>query len=109
MESAVKIAKNRLSVLNLAKQLGRVIEACRGVFSTTRVRMQKYRKTLIHGFVESFNRALLDEFFRFVFRLNLYEGVESLRIDLDDWLHENNCEILHLHDTVAWEGELGKR
>ena len=44
-----------------------------------------------NGFVERFNRTVLDEFFRTAFRKKLYESVTALQEDLDDWLdHYNN-------------------
>ncbi|TCW61871.1 integrase core domain-containing protein [Treponema sp. J25] len=43
-----------------------------------------------------FNQTVLDEFFRIVFRQKLYESVESLQEDLDQWLHEYTYERPHL-------------
>lgn len=48
-----------------------------------------------NGFVERFNRTVLDEFFRVAFRKKLYETVEALQTDLDDWLHHYNYERPH--------------
>ena len=48
-----------------------------------------------NGFVERFNRTLLDEFFRTCFRKKLYESVQALQTDLDDWLHQYNYERPH--------------
>src|SRR5210317_1429843 len=48
-----------------------------------------------NGFVERFNRTVLDEFFRSAFRMKLYETLESLQIDLDKWLHHYNYERPH--------------
>lgn len=48
-----------------------------------------------NGFVERFNRTLLDEFFRSCFRKKLYESVQALQSDLDDWLHQYNYERPH--------------
>jgi transposase-like protein len=134
MEAAVKIAKQRLSVLDLAEQLGSVSMACRcrGMDRTSfyewKRRFQthgleglkdlppihkshpqtvkgendiEHRRTQVrhpqtNGFVERFNRTVLDEFFRIVFRQKLYESVESLQVDLDKWLQEYNYERPHL-------------
>lgn len=48
-----------------------------------------------NGFVERFNRTILDEFFRSVFRKKLYMTVEELQIDLDAWIKEYNFERPH--------------
>ena len=48
-----------------------------------------------NGFVERFNRTVLDEFFRTAFRKKLYESVEALQNDLDKWLHHYNYERPH--------------
>ncbi|MFZ5884572.1 MAG: IS481 family transposase [Chloroflexota bacterium] len=48
-----------------------------------------------NGFVERFNRTVLDEFFRMAFRKTFYESVESLQSDLDAWLHQYNHERPH--------------
>ena len=43
-----------------------------------------------NGFVERFNRTVLDEFFRTAFRKKLYESVDALQKDLDVWLSHYN-------------------
>ena len=48
-----------------------------------------------NGFVERFNRTVLDEFFRTAFRKKLYESVDALQKDLDAWLHQYNHERPH--------------
>jgi transposase InsO family protein len=48
-----------------------------------------------NGFVERFNRTILDEFFRVAFRTKLYESVETLQADLDTWLVHYNTERTH--------------
>jgi len=59
-------------------------------------RRTQVRRPQTNGFVERFNRTVLDEFFRVAFRQKLYESVESLQIDLDRWLQEYNYERPHL-------------
>jgi transposase InsO family protein len=54
-----------------------------------------HRRTMItrlktNGFVERFNRTILDEFFREAFREKFYSSVEELQADLDLWLHHYN-------------------
>lgn len=60
----------------------------------------KHRRTKVarprtNGFVERFNRTILDEFFREAFREKFYSSVEELQKDLDQWLHRYNYERSH--------------
>ena len=48
-----------------------------------------------NGFVERFNRTVLDEFFRSAFRRKLYESIADLQDDLDAWLMYYNYERPH--------------
>ena len=48
-------------------------------------RTTKTRRLQTNGFVERFNRAVLEEFFGKAFRQKLYESVEALQQDLDKW------------------------
>lgn len=48
-----------------------------------------------NGFVERFNRTVLDEFFRETFREKFYPSVEELQEDLDRWLQHYNYERPH--------------
>jgi transposase InsO family protein len=48
-----------------------------------------------NGFVERFNRTVLDEFFRTAFREKLFESLETLQQDLDNWLNYYNYERPH--------------
>ena len=59
-----------------------------------------HRKTKVatprtNGFVERFNRTVLDEFFREAFHRKFYASVEELQDDLDQWLHYYNHERTH--------------
>jgi len=58
-------------------------------------RTTRVRRPQTNGFVERFNRTVLDEFFRLAFRTTLYESVASLQADLDTWLHYYNYERPH--------------
>ena len=58
-------------------------------------RTTKVRHPQTNGFVERFNRTMLDEFFRKAFREKLYESVEALQKDLDEWLIYYNRERPH--------------
>ena len=60
----------------------------------------EHRKTRVrtprtNGFVERFNRTVLDEFFRPAFRKKFYESVQQLQPDLDEWLRHYNLERPH--------------
>jgi transposase InsO family protein len=58
-------------------------------------RTTQVRRPQTNGFVERFNRTVLDEFFRIAFRKKFYESVDSLQEDLDTWLVHYNTERLH--------------
>lgn len=58
-------------------------------------RTTKVGRPRTNGFVERFNRTILDEFFRTAFREKFYESVEALQQDLDAWLHHYNHERPH--------------
>lgn len=58
-------------------------------------RTTKVRRPQTNGFVERFNRTVLDEFFRTAFREKLYESVEVLQGDLEEWLVYYNQERPH--------------
>jgi len=53
------------------------------------------RRPQTNGFIERFNRTVLDEFFRLAFRKKLYETVDALQKDLDVWLKFYNTERPH--------------
>lgn len=58
-------------------------------------RRTQIRRPQTNGFIERFNRTVLDEFFRTAFRTTLYESVEALQADLDVWLTYYNTERTH--------------
>lgn len=58
-------------------------------------RRTKVARPRTNGFVERFNRTILDEFFRETFREKFYTSVEELQDDLDRWLHHYNYERPH--------------
>lgn len=49
-------------------------------------RLCKVATPRTNGFVERFNRTILDEFFRVAFRKKLYLTVDDLQLDLDKWI-----------------------
>ncbi len=58
-------------------------------------RMTKVRSPRTNGFVERFNRTVLDEFFRESLRKTFYPTLEGLQRDLDVWIHHYNYERPH--------------
>jgi transposase InsO family protein len=64
-------------------------------FNDIEHRRTKVARPRTNGFVERFNRTILDEFFRDVFREKFYASVEQLQGDLDAWLHCYNYERPH--------------
>lgn len=58
-------------------------------------RRTKVARPRTNGFVERFNRTILDEFFREAFRKKFYPSVEELQIDLDIWFNDYNYERPH--------------
>ena len=59
-------------------------------------RRTKVRSPQTNGFVERFNRTILDEFFRPAFRSKYYDDIQHLQHDLDIWLKFYNYERAHL-------------
>ena len=53
-------------------------------------RKTQVRRPRTNGFVERFNKTVLDEFFRPAFRTQFYESVEALQVDLNTWLRFYN-------------------
>jgi transposase InsO family protein len=64
-------------------------------FNDIEHRRTKVARPRTNGFVERFNRTVLDEFLRETFREKFYISVEELQEDLDRWLHSYNYERPH--------------
>ena len=64
-------------------------------FNDIEHRRTKVANPRTNGFVERFNRTVLDEFFRETFRTKLYLSTEGLQADLDIWLTYYNNERPH--------------
>lgn len=58
-------------------------------------RRTRVRTPRTNGFVERFQRTVLEEFFVQTLRTNFYETVEALQADLDAWLRFYNIERPH--------------
>ena len=58
-------------------------------------RTTKVKSPQTNGFVERFNRTVLDEFFRPRMRTTFYDSVEKLQKDLNKWLKHYNEERAH--------------
>lgn len=50
------------------------------------------RRPQTNGFVERFQRTVLDEFFRPAFRTKFYDEIHTLQDDLDAWGVHSNTE-----------------
>lgn len=55
----------------------------------------KARHPQTNGICERFHRTILDEFYRPALRRKIYQSVEELQKDLDDWLNYYNNERTH--------------
>jgi len=55
----------------------------------------KARSPQTNGICERFHRTMLDEFYRVVFRKKLYESLEQLQMDADEWIEQYNRERTH--------------
>ena len=64
-------------------------------FNDIEHRRTKVKSPQTNGFVERFNKTVLDEFFRVTFRENFYESIDVLQKDLDAWLVHYNTERPH--------------
>jgi transposase InsO family protein len=58
-------------------------------------RHTKVRRPQTNGFVERFNRTVLDEFLRPAFRTRFCESVDALQGDLAIWMAHYNAERAH--------------
>lgn len=58
-------------------------------------RTTQVRKPQTNGFIERFNRTVLDEFFRIKFREKFYESLDELQNDFDEWLEFYNYNRPH--------------
>lgn len=58
-------------------------------------RRTKVRTPWTNGFVERFNRTILEEFLSVAFRRKWYYSVEQLQKDLDEWLRHYNFSRSH--------------
>jgi transposase InsO family protein len=63
-------------------------------FNDIEHRTTKVGNPRTNGFVERFNRTVLDEFFGKAFK-RFYESLEALQVDLDTWLNYYNHERPH--------------
>ena len=55
----------------------------------------KVRRPQSNGICEAFHKTVLNEFYRITFRKKLYQSLEELQSDLDDWFEEYNNERTH--------------
>jgi len=55
----------------------------------------KAKSPQTNGICERFHRTMLDEFYRVAFRKKLYESLEQLQADADEWIDHYNRERTH--------------
>jgi transposase InsO family protein len=55
----------------------------------------KAKSPQTNGICERFNKTVLNEFYKTAFRKKLYETLEDLQADLDEWMREYNEERPH--------------
>ncbi len=55
----------------------------------------KAKSPQTNGICERFHKTVLDEFYRVAFRKKIYEDLESLQHDLDEWIQYYNFERTH--------------
>ena len=55
----------------------------------------KARHPQTNGICERFHRTIQEEFYATAFRKKLYQTLDELQVDLDDWLREYNLTRTH--------------
>ena len=55
----------------------------------------KVKSPQTNGIRERFHKTVLQEFYQVAFRKRLYDSVDALQADLDQWLHHYNTERTH--------------
>ena len=55
----------------------------------------KARHPQTNGICERFHKTILEEFYQITFRKKLYDSLEELQKDLDEWIHNYNNERTH--------------
>jgi transposase InsO family protein len=55
----------------------------------------KARHPQTNGICERFHKTILNEFYQIAFRKKIYNNIEELQIDLDNWLQEYNLNRTH--------------
>lgn len=48
-----------------------------------------------NGICERFHKTILEEFYQVAFRKKIYNNLEELQLDLDEWVHYYNNERTH--------------
>ncbi len=55
----------------------------------------KTKSPQTNGICERFHRTILEEFYQVAFRKKLYNSIEQLQQDVDDWIDSYNCARPH--------------
>ncbi len=55
----------------------------------------KVKHPQTNGICERFHKTILQEFYQVTFRKNLYQSIEQLQVDPDQWLYHYNTQRTH--------------
>ena len=55
----------------------------------------KAKSPQTNGICERFHKTILQEFYQVAFRKKIYRDIETLQVDLDQWLEKYNYERTH--------------
>lgn len=55
----------------------------------------KVKSPQTNGICERFHKTILQEFYQITFRKKIYDSIEMLQADLDEWIHFYNTERTH--------------
>ena len=55
----------------------------------------KVKSPQTNGICERFHKTILQEFYQVAFRKRIYEDIDTLQADLDEWLHHYNTQRTH--------------
>jgi len=62
---------------------------------------------MVNGICERFHKTILQEFYQVTFRKKIYESIDDLQADLDQWIDFYNNERTHQGVQWGW-GPIGQ-
>ena len=63
----------------------------------------KARQLQTNDICERFHRTMKDEFYSMAFRKKIYNSLEDLQVDVNEWLRKYNEFRPHLRTLLLWE------